>query len=107
MGVKCFQSKSWHILPAFPLYTGTDILRAKWSKLERRLYSVLDTHKDFLTHGYSGRHTEKERDLEARYRHKETERPALTQEETCTQVTCTHLEYERQRLLQKGRQTEI
>lgn len=23
----------------------------------RRLYSVLDTHKDFLTHGYSGRHT--------------------------------------------------
>lgn len=55
-----------HIPPTFPFY------------------SVSDIHKEFLTHGYSGRHTEKERDLEARYRHKENERPALIQEETCT-----------------------
>lgn len=41
--------------------------------------------------------TEKEMDLEARYRHKETERQALTQEETGTLVTCTPPEEARQR----------
>lgn len=62
-----------------------------------------DTHKDFLTHGYSGRHTEKERDLEARYRHKETERPALTQEETRTQSDL-HTPIETDSYRKKGKQ---
>lgn len=49
----------------------------------RRLALVLQTHTKMSSHmdTQGGTHTEKERDLEARYRHKET---ALTREETCS-----------------------
>ena len=45
-----------------------------------------DTHKDFLTYGYSGRHTERKRGIWKQDTDtKRQERPALTQEETRTQ----------------------
>lgn len=75
MGVKCFPSKSLHILPTFPLHPGTRRLRANGQGL-RRLCSASDIHKDFLTHGWILREapqTEKERDLEGRYRQRDRE----------------------------------
>ena len=48
--------------------------------------TVFQTYTKNFSHmdTQGGRQTEKERDLEARYRHKENERPALIQEEICT-----------------------
>lgn len=60
MGVKCFQSKSLHILPAFPLYTGTDILRAKWSKLKEALQCFRHTQR--LSHTWILREAHIERE---------------------------------------------
>ena len=48
--------------------------------------TVFQTYTKNFSHmdTQGGTQTEKERDLEARYRHKENERPALIQEEICT-----------------------
>lgn len=61
-----------HIPPTFPLCTGTHILEQNGQGL-RRLSSVF-THTQRLSHTWILReaYREKERDLEARYRHKET-----------------------------------
>lgn len=63
--------------------------------------AVFQTHTHTKTFSHTdtqgSTRTEKEMDLEARYRHTKRKRLALKQEETCTQVTCTHPEQARQR----------
>lgn len=106
MGVKCLQSQSLRIPPTLPLCTGTRTPEQNGQGL-RKHYTVF-RHTQRLPHTWILReaHREKERDQEARYRHKETERQALTQEEARTQSDL-HTPTETERLLQKERQREM
>lgn len=95
-----------HISPTFPLYTGTYYEHQGLRKEALQCFKYTKTFSHMDTQG--GTQTEKEGDPHARHRHKETERSAPTQKETCTQGDLhTPRVHNTERYLQKERQTEM
>lgn len=82
-------------------------MTSKWSRLRKALPCFRHTHKDFLTHGYSVKHTDRERDGS---RSKiQTQRDRETSTHTGRDTHSSHLHTPRvgrtERFLQKERQT--
>lgn len=73
--------------------------------LRRLFYSASDTHKDCLTHGYSGRHTHREREGSRSNIQTQRDRETSTHTGRDMYLSDLHTQSLGERILQKVRQT--